>query len=535
VNKLTKVVTISATVAALSTSLTVVASATGVRPERAAATTTKLDWGPCHSFDLAGYNAQCAMLSVPLNYSRPNGRHIKIAVSRIKHSSSAADYKGVILVNPGGPGAEGRSLATLGQDVPHHVGDDYDWIGFDARGIGASRPSMSCLPNYFHPNRPDYRPRTQHLVDTWLARSKKYADACAEKYPRLIHHMTTAEVARDMNQIRKALGVAKISFYGYSYGTYLGQVFGTLFPTRIKRMVLDSTVNPHRVWYRANLDQDVAFERNSKIWFRWLAKYHSTYHLGDTQKKVANKYYDALDRLAANPAGGKLGPDEWADTFLYAGYYRSYWLTLADAFAGYVHDHRWRPVLSLYRLFAGPGDDNGFAVYSAVQCTDAPWPKSWSTWREDNTRVNAKAPFLTWGNAWFNAPCLYWHAGARKPVDVSGAGVQSVLMIDETLDAATPYSGSLAVRKLFPHASLIAEPGGMTHADSLSGDACVDNAIARYLRTGERPPRQRWNGPDYLCRPLPDPRPVRATSQRSGSAQLTPLPMSPLFRATPRR
>jgi hypothetical protein len=263
-----------------------------------------------------------------------------------------------------------------------------------------------------------------------------------------------------------------------------------------------------------------------------VAKYHSTYHLGRTMKSVRHKWYDALDKLAAHPAGGQLGPDEWADTFLYAGYYRFTWLSLGDAFAGFIHDHRWRPVMSLYRSFSGVGDDNGFAVYAAVQCTDAPWPKSWSTWKADNTRVSQKAPFLTWGNAWFNAPCLYWHAGARKPVHVNGAAVRSVLLIDETLDAATPYHGSLVVRKLFPHSSLIAEPGGATHADSLSGDACVDNAIASYLSTGKRPPRQHWDGPDYLCRPLPDPVPLHAG--HGGSAQLQPMRISPLLRIAPR-
>jgi pimeloyl-ACP methyl ester carboxylesterase len=531
VKRLTTAIAVTAAVAALSTSLTVTAAADPAHPQQATAAGAKLNWGNCQDAELSAFNAQCAMMSVPLDYAHPGGKHIKIAVSRILHTSSAADYQGAILVNPGGPGASGRSLATLGQDVPHHAGDDYDWIGFDPRGVGASRPAMHCQPNYFHPNRPDYRPRTQHLVKVWLARSKDYADTCAKKYPALIHHMTTADVARDMNQIRKGLGVSKISYYGFSYGTYLGQVYATLFPTHVKRMVLDSNVDPHRVWYRANLDQDVAFNRNSKIWFRWVAKYHSHFRLGSSESAVEKKWYDVLNKLAAHPAGGELGPDEWADTFLDAGYYRMDWIALGEAFTNYVHRHQWRPVLSLFRSYTDAGNDNGFAVYAAVQCTDAPWPKSWSTWRADNTRINAKAPFLTWGNAWFNAPCLYWHAGARKPVNVTGVGVHSALLIDEELDAATPFEGSLTVRRLFPHSSLIAEPGGATHADSLFGDRCVDNLIATYLATGKRPPRQRWNGPDYLCRPLPDPVPPRASAHHSGRSAISPQPLIPRLQA----
>jgi pimeloyl-ACP methyl ester carboxylesterase len=319
--------------------------------------------------------------------------------------------------------------------------------------------------------------------------------------------MTTADVARDMNRIRIALGVKTISFYGFSYGTYLGQVFATLFPERLRRMVLDSTVDPRRAWYDANLDQDRAFNRNINIWFRWVAKYHERYRLGTTTKAVRHRWYDVLDALAAHPDGGELGPDEWTDAFLWAGYYRSEWRTLGHDFSRYVHGHHWRPVANYYALSNGPGDDNGFAVYLAVECTDAHWPQKWSRWQSDNDRVYAKAPFLTWDNAWFNAPCRYWKAPARHAVRIRGGSVPSVLLVDETLDAATPFAGSLEVRRRFPHSSLIAEPGGMTHADTLSGDACVDNRIADYLATGHRPKRQDGDGPDLKCKPLPDPVP----------------------------
>ena len=98
-------------------------------------------------------------------------------------------------------------------------------------------------------------------------------------------------------------------------------------------------------------------------------------------------------------------------------------------------------------------------MYDATQCTDVQWPQSFAQWRKDNNRVAKIAPFETWANAWYNAPCLYWPGQVHTPVKVDGSKVKSVLMIDETLDAATPYSGSLVVRKLFPGASLIALPG----------------------------------------------------------------------------
>ena len=191
-----------------------------------------------------------------------------------------------------------------------------------------------------------------------------------------------------------------------------------------------------------------------------------------------------------------VGPDEWTDIFLEAGYYEQTWLQLGSAFANWANTHSAaarHDLVTLYQSTDTPGNDNEFAVYNAVQCTDVQWPTSWAVWSKDNTAVNKIAPFETWANAWFNAPCLYWPApaAAAGPDRRSTAtAIRSALLIDETLDAATPFPGSLEVRKLFPHSVLLAEPGGTTHADSLSGNLCVDDTIASYLETGKLPPRK---------------------------------------------
>jgi hypothetical protein len=141
----------------------------------------------------------------------------------------------------------------------------------------------------------------------------------------------------------------------------------------------------------------------------------------------------------------------------------------------------------------------------------------WAVWSKDNHRVNAIAPFETWANAWFNAPCLHWPAPAARqaPMQINGNGIGSALLIDETLDAATPFPGSLEVRALFPHSVLLAEPGGTTHADSLSGNLCVDNTIASYLASGQLPARNASAKWDKTCKPLPLPNPSAASSSNS--------------------
>jgi pimeloyl-ACP methyl ester carboxylesterase len=480
-----------------------------------------ITWGTCADADLASLHAVCGYLAVPLDYAHPQGATIKLALSMIRHTVPAKQYQGVMLTNPGGPGGSGLTLSVLGQFVPNHAGDAYDWIGFDPRGVGSSKPAISCIPGYFHGDRPLYEPFTTQLRDTWLQRSMNYTAACARKNGPILQHLTTEDSARDMDRIRAALGANVINYYGFSYGTYLGQVYATLFPGRIRRAVLDSNVDPRYVWYVANLHQDVAFERNINIWFGWVAKYDSVYHLGTTDTAVRALWFKERRALAVHPAGGVVGPDEWSDIFLYAGYYQFLWTELGADFAAWVHDRDVKLIVSEFRSFDGPGNDNGFAVYNAVQCTDVQWPQQWSTWARDNWRTYRQAPFFTWGNVWYNAPCLSWPAAAHTPVHIDGSQVRPILLVDETLDAATPYPGSRYVRQLFPRSRLLAEPGGTTHAGTLFGNACVDDTIARYLATGALPTRKAGDRADAYCAPLPQPVPTAASSLAaagSGSA-----------------
>jgi pimeloyl-ACP methyl ester carboxylesterase len=482
-------------------------------------TTGSITWSTCADPDLTSFGAVCAMLSVPLNYKKPHGTKIQLALSMVKHTVPDSKYQGPMLVNPGGPGGSGVGLSVLGQFVPNNAGAAYDWIGFDPRGVGASVPSLTCDPNFFNGPRPEYVPYNIVIKDAWLTKSKNYAKACGTAGGALLNHLTTADSAKDMDSIRKALGQKQINYYGFSYGTYLGQVYSTLFPTHMRRMVLDSNVDPRKVWYQANLDQDPAFDRNTKIWFAWVAKYDSVYHLGKTESAVEHLFYTVQNQLQANPAGGVVGADEWADSFQYAGYYQIEWTAIADVFAGWVKNHDPAPLIDWYNGVAGVGDDNGFAMYLATECTDAHWPRSVSKYFADNWRVFQKAPYFTWLNAWFNGPCLTWPGKSSTPVKINGKHVKSALLVDETLDAATPFEGSLEVRKLFPHSSLIALPGGTSHANSLFGDACLDNQIAAYLATGKLPPRKSGNRPDTTCKPLPLPVPDGAAASAQAKAR----------------
>lgn len=465
-------------------------------------------WGPCTDRVLTAAGAGCGTVTVPLDRADPAGPTVELAVSRVRHTVPDANYQGVVLVNPGGPGGSGLALSTLGASVPNGVGASYDWIGFDPRGVGASRPALSCIPAYAGYGRPDYDPGTPGAEDGWLRRAAGYAAACGRSGGALLRHMTTVDSATDMDSIRQALGVQQITYYGYSYGSYLGQVYGTLFSARVRRMVLDGVVDPRNVWYQANLGQDVAFEKNIGIFFDWVAKYDDVYHLGNSGTDVEKLYYAQKQKLRATPAGGVVGPSEWNDLFLAAGYNVGSWEKVAAAFSRWVTSGDAQGLRTAYESSASTTDDNTYAVYLAVQCTDAGWPTDWATWRDDNTRAAVAAPFETWGNAWYNAPCRTWPTPSGTPVQIDGGGVASTLLISETLDGATPYSGALQARRLFPHASLVEGVGGTSHATSLSGDTCVDGAVAAYLATGALPARSPGDGSDARCAPPPPPTPA---------------------------
>ena len=335
-------------------------------------------WGSCTSTNLQDAGATCGLLTVPVDYAKPSGEKIQLMVSRVAHKTSDATAQGVMLVNPGGPGGSGVGFARLGEFVPGGGGDPYDWIGFDPRGVGESLPALTCDDDYFAPGRPAYVPDTAQIKRQWWARTRQYARDCASSTgATILEHSKTTDSAQDMDSIRKALGVEKINYYGFSYGTYLGQVYATMFPERVRRFVFDGVVNPTDVWYDANLNQDVAFDENIGIFFDWVADHDAEYGLGTDGAALLAMYYDILDQLTDEPLAN-FGAAEWNDNFVGAGYYVYDWDLVAHMFAAAV-DGDFGPAIDWYGDPTGPGSDNGYAIYDAVQCSDVSWTKSWGT------------------------------------------------------------------------------------------------------------------------------------------------------------
>ncbi|MFF0427918.1 MULTISPECIES: alpha/beta hydrolase [unclassified Streptomyces] len=479
-----------------------------------------LAWTDCAT--QAYTRLQCATLKVPLNHDDPAGRMITLALTRVPHTAKTS--QGPLLVNPGGPGGSGRAMAGyVAASLPPKVAAEYDVIGFDPRGVGKSEPALDCEPGHFAPVRADSVPNSAAAERAAVARAQSFARSCGDKYADLLPYIDTVSTARDLDAIRRAVGAQKINYLGYSYGTYLGSVYARLYPERVRRMALDSVVNPHGVWYEDNIAQDYAFDTRHKAFMAWVARQNAVYKLGTDPAAVEAAWYRMRNALRASPAGGKVGPGELEDTFLPGGYYNGYWPRLASAFAAYVNDADPAPLKAAYERYgeADAAADNGYSVYTSVQCRDAGWPRDWNVWRKDSWDTHAKAPFSTWNNAWYNAPCAFWPVDSLTPPDVTNDQVPPVLILQATDDAATPYEGGVALHRLMRGSSLVVEEGGGNHGVTLGGNDCLDEHLASYLATGKVPRGKDDAEVDAVCAALPDPEPEPVTPAAPSTPEKT--------------
>lgn len=244
----------------------------GVELAAARAASSGIDWKDCPADWALAKPIQCGWVTVPLDYARPDGKQIKLAVDRHVGTGTKDERQGALLYNPGGPGGSGLRFPTrITNKNPlwANTAKAYDFVGFDPRGVGHSAP-ISCVDPQEYVKAPKADPVPDSEADKRAQRklAAEYADGCAERSGDMLPHMTTPNTARDLDVIRAALGEKKLNYLGVSYGTYLGAVYGTLFPTHVRRMVVDSVVDPSKdnIWYQANLNQDIAFQKRWDDW-----------------------------------------------------------------------------------------------------------------------------------------------------------------------------------------------------------------------------------------------------------------------------
>lgn len=270
------------------------------------ARTHQVNWGQCPDdvvAEAAPTVLQCATVRVPLDYTHPEGEQIKLAVSRLA-SANPDKRRGVLMLNPGGPGGSGLALSALlvAQGLPGSVTDRYDLIGMDTRGIGHSTP-VSCgftTDSPYYSNIPPYA-ADDTAVTAQAKVAEQAAKQCDDNDDGRLRHLTTANTARDLDRIRDALGEEKTSYLGYSYGTALGAAYASMFPERSDRVVLDSNIGD------THLDRDgmrryaLGMEQTLPDFAKWAASRHDSYDLGSTPTQVRTSYFTIMRRTRQDP------------------------------------------------------------------------------------------------------------------------------------------------------------------------------------------------------------------------------------------
>jgi pimeloyl-ACP methyl ester carboxylesterase len=461
-----------------------------------AAATPHPVWGTCQPEpgDVLDARQQCTTLRVPLDYQHPSGQQISLAVSRIS-TATPGQRRGVLLLIPGGPGGAGLDEpSTLGVHIPAAVLARYDIIGFDPRGVGQSTP-VSCT---LAPADTDARvlqpwPGPGGDISANVARARRIAQACARNGGPLIQHISTPNEARDIDRIREALSERRLSYWGVSYGTYVGAVYATMFPNRTDRVVLDSNDDPNpqllaRGWVT---NFAVGAEDRFPDFAAWAAAPNGTYGLGTTQAAVRATYL----RLAATLDRAPL-PDLDGSALRSIMFNTLYSNDRFPVLAEFLHAVKAGTPLPP-SPFPPPGKlANLVAAQTATGCNDVAWPRSVSSYADAVAHNRVMFP-LTDGMPVNIYTCAFWpFPPTGQPVRVTSNGPSNVLMVQNLRDPATPYSGALRMRTaLGNRARLVTVDSGGHEAYLAHGNACGDAAVTAFLANGTFPTH------DITCRP----------------------------------
>jgi len=433
---------------------------------------------------------RCARLEVPLDYDDPDGRTMQIALLK---APARGEPIGSLLLNPGGPGGPGMSMAAVGAKTLAHspVTERFDLIGFDPRGVGASTPAIDCATD------------AELDAGEWLPSvtvgegalteddTRRLVERCAEGSggADVLAHVGTRDAVRDMDILRAALGDEKLSYLGQSYGTRLGAVYAETFPQNVRAMVLDGAVDPRLGTTERRLTQFAGFQRS----FDEMAAFCATTPgcpLGTDPARAVQAFHDITRPLSNDPivlADGSEFDFNAAYGGVTAGLYHSeVWPVLIEGIAE-LRTGRADTLLEVSQVFSGRGPDGRHGNFSeavyAINCMD----EQRHTPQQEvdlKRRVQEVAPFTDAGLGPDGArdPCESWPAeptlGFPHATDIEG--VPQTLVLSITGDPATPYEAGVSLADALGSALLTVE--GEQHTVAFSGaNQCVNDAVANYL------------------------------------------------------
>ena len=461
---------------------------------------TPVKWSKCETTSHEGglpAGTECGLLSVPVDYAKPTGEVTQLALIRFK---ATGDKIGSLVMNPGGPGASGVDAALdLVGALPAEVRARFDFVGFDPRGVGFSRPAVRCNSDQENDRmradpQVDYSPAgVAHLE----AQNKEFVARCVDKMGKdFLANIGTATVAKDLDALRAALGDEKLTYLGYSYGTRIGSAYAEAFPQRVRAMILDGAVDPNSDPTEDSIRQDAAFQQAFNDFAADCAK-KSDCPLGTDPAKVVATYHSLVDPLVKTPAKTQdprqLSYQDAVTGTVQALYSPNLWGHLTDGLTELRHGQG-DTLLALADMYMDRDEHGHYGNMSdagtAISCVDDPPVTDRSKVVDADRRSREVAPFMSYGQFTGDAPlgdCAFWPVPPTStPHQVSVHGLPPLLVVSTTDDPATPYQSGVALAKELGGSLLTYR--GTQHTVVFDGHACVDDIAAKYLIDVKVPP-----------------------------------------------
>jgi pimeloyl-ACP methyl ester carboxylesterase len=457
-------------------------------------------WGPCEP---AGRRLQCARIRVPLDWDRPNGRTIQLAL--IRHLASKPGNRiGSMLINPGGPGDTGVGLVRgAGADLDTWGGGRFNVVSWDPRGTNAST-HVRC----FRSERAERSFWKNASIPISKAASERYrrktvalARRCGEVSGWLLPHISTADTARDLDHIRRLVGDRKLTYVGLSYGTYLGQTYANMFPGRVRAMILDAVVDavPYSRGFESYLANGVSGA--DPVFARLLSLCEQAGPQDCALAGHARSPAERVDRLFARlqrgpiPAPTASPPGKLTYSELLVSQFNPLrvpetWPQVAKNLDAALRGDG-SALATEARTLLTPAGFAGATTSAAVSCADTPARQGSRSWPQvigRLTRIDRLyGPVLGW---WLWAPCASWPVRGqdnyRGPWNATTNN--RILVIGTRHDPATAYINAVRVARRLGNAALLTHDG-FGHVSFQDPSKCIDRARIAYLVNLDTPPK----------------------------------------------
>lgn len=450
-----------------------------------------LDWSTCGELE-------CATVAVPLDWTRPDGGRVELAVTRRSAQGEGARI-GSLLYNPGGPGSSGVDLVTEVGDqlITGRVASAYDLVGFDPRGVGSSRP-IDCL--------------TDEQMDEWLAADyaldtpegleqaqesgESFAQGCARLTGPLLPFVDTWSAARDMDVLRAALGDDELHYLGSSYGTLLGATYADFYADRVGRMVLDGALNPANSGDDVLLEQATGFDQSLRAYVEaCLAGETGACPLSGSVDEGMRQVAAMIDAAEDAPLETDEDREVTAAIFttgvITALYSDDSWPYLSEALAQ-AKKGDGSALLYLADLYADRSDNGEYGsnlleAFQAINCLDYPALQTDQEMQEQADRLAEVAPIFGPRMAYGDLLCSQWpYPAVRTPEPIKAAGAAPILVVGTTGDPATPYAWAQELAEQLESGVLLTYEGE-GHTAYTRGSECIDKAIDAFLLKGVVP------------------------------------------------